>query len=153
MYDRQSGFREAHSCQTALIKILDDWISAIDNNEIVGTLLIDLSKAFDLGNHDIMLQKLSLYGLQFSALNWFESYLEYRTQKTFISGKYSCPGKVSVVWFPILLITKQNQFSKKAMLINGQRVFEFHPLLNLCLKMSSVAIDHLFKMSFFLILM
>ena len=57
-------------------------------------MLIDLSKAFDLVNHDILLQKLSLYGIQFSTLDWFKSYLNFRTQKTFISGKYSGPGNV-----------------------------------------------------------
>ena len=52
LYSRQSGFRSNHSCQTALIKIIDEWLSAIDNNEIVGTLFIDLSKAFDLIKYD-----------------------------------------------------------------------------------------------------
>ena len=46
LYDRQSGFRENHSCQTALIRLVDDWTSAVDKNEVVGTLLLDLSKAY-----------------------------------------------------------------------------------------------------------
>jgi len=61
LYSRQSGFRSNHSCQTALIQNIDEWLSAIDNNEIVGTLFIDLSKAFDFVNHDILLEKLKLY--------------------------------------------------------------------------------------------
>ena len=52
LYSRQSGFRSNHSCQTALIKSIDEWLSAINNNEIVGTLFIDLSKAFDLIKYD-----------------------------------------------------------------------------------------------------
>ena len=68
-YYRLSGFRENHSCQTALTKLLDDWISAIDKHEIVGTLFLDLSKAFDLVNHDILLHKLSMYGLHTNALD------------------------------------------------------------------------------------
>ena len=48
LYKRKSRFRKHHSCQTALIKILDDWISAVDENEIVGTLFLDLFKAFEL---------------------------------------------------------------------------------------------------------
>jgi len=68
LYDMiPSGFRENHSCQTALIRLVDDWIS----NEVVGTLLLDLSKAFDLVNHSLLLQNyiikdymiLQLFGL------------------------------------------------------------------------------------------
>ena len=56
-FSLQSGCapdRARHSCQTALVKLLDDWLTAIDNNEIVGTLFLDLSIAFDLVNHDIL---------------------------------------------------------------------------------------------------
>ena len=55
--------------QTALIKFLDDWISAVDKNEIVDTLFLDLSKAFDLVNHDIVLTQLSHYGLHNNAVD------------------------------------------------------------------------------------
>ena len=48
LYERQSGFRSNHSCESTLTAIIDDWFSAIDRNEIVGTVLLDLSKAFDL---------------------------------------------------------------------------------------------------------
>ena len=56
LFNIQSGFRKHHSCQTALIKALDDWISAVDKNAIVGTLFLDLTKAFDLANHAILLK-------------------------------------------------------------------------------------------------
>jgi len=94
LYSRQSGFRENHSCQTSLIRIIDDWITAIDNNQIVGTLMLDLSKAFDLVNHSILLTKLESYGLHISTLNWFKSYLKDRSQQTYVSGLYSNPGHV-----------------------------------------------------------
>ena len=62
LYARQNGFRANYSCQTALIRILDDWISAIEKTEIVGTLLLDLPLAFDLVVHNILLQTPELYG-------------------------------------------------------------------------------------------
>ena len=60
LYSRQSGFRENHSCQTSRIRIIDDWITAIDNNQLVGTLMLDLSNAFDIANHSILLTKLEV---------------------------------------------------------------------------------------------
>ena len=56
-YFRQSGFREHHSCPTALIKIIDDWLSAINENKIAGSLFLVFSKAFDLVDHSLLIHK------------------------------------------------------------------------------------------------
>lgn len=80
----QSGFREKHSCETALIKIIDEWMEAIDNGYLIGTVFVDLRKAFDLVDHNILIQKLSLYGLSNDATQWFKTYLTGRTQCTVI---------------------------------------------------------------------
>jgi len=68
-------------------------ISFIDTSEIVGSLFLDLSKGFVLVDHTILIQKLSLYSLHNSATDWFNSYLNSRTQITFIPGEQSKPGK------------------------------------------------------------
>ena len=68
---------------------------AIDKNEIVGTLLLDLSKAFDLVNHKILLEKLSHYQFSAEALQWFVSYFDKRSQQVSISGKLSSPRLIS----------------------------------------------------------
>ena len=89
LYDRQSGFRNNLSCETALTAIIDDWITAIDNNEIVGTVFIDLSKAFDLVDDEILLAKLNCYQFNADSLKWFSSYFYGRYQQVSISGKMS----------------------------------------------------------------
>ena len=58
LYNHQSGFRRLHSCHTALTKIVDNWLNAINNSETVGTVFLDLTKAFDLVRHKLLLQKL-----------------------------------------------------------------------------------------------
>lgn len=88
-YTRQSGFRSNHSCQTALVKLVDDWIAAIDNNAVVGTIFLDLSKAFDLVDHAILLKKLELFHIDQHACSWFSSYLQDRSQQTVVSGIWS----------------------------------------------------------------
>ena len=47
LYKNQSGFRQSHFCQTALTKIVDNWLNALNESETVGTVFLDLSKAFD----------------------------------------------------------------------------------------------------------
>ena len=78
--ENQSGFRSKHSCQTALIKLIDKWMECIDKGDIVGTLFLNFRKAFDLVDHKILLNKLSLYHFSPSSLQWFESYLDCRQQ-------------------------------------------------------------------------
>ena len=85
-YFRQSGFREHHSCQTALIKIIEDWLSDINENKIAGSLFLDFSKAFDLVDHILLIHKLKLYNIDTS---WFSSYLNKRFQQTHYAGAIS----------------------------------------------------------------
>ena len=59
LYDHQSGFRRVHLCQTALTKIVENWLNARNNSEIVGTVFLDLTKAFDLVNHKLFFQETS----------------------------------------------------------------------------------------------
>ena len=80
IHENQSGFRQKHSCQTALVKLTDHWMTCIDNGGIIGTLFLDFRKAFDLVNNSILIQKLSLYKFSGSALQWFISYLDSRQQ-------------------------------------------------------------------------
>ena len=80
LHEAQSGFRKHHSCQTALIKLINDWLSHIDRGNIVAAIFFDLKKGFDVVDHEILLQKLALYGVRGTSLHWFESYLSNRSQ-------------------------------------------------------------------------
>ena len=80
IHECQSGFRQKHSCQTALVKLIDQWMTCIDNGDIVGTLFIDFRKAFDMVDHALLIHKLSLYKLTSTTLDWFTSYLNCRLQ-------------------------------------------------------------------------
>ena len=53
----QSGFRCGHSCQTAVTRLTDIWLSAFNNRQMSGAVFLDFRKAFDLVHHDILLKK------------------------------------------------------------------------------------------------
>ena len=89
LYEFQFGFREGHSTIFALSEIIDNIRSELEKgNHVLGTYL-DLSKAFDTVNHDILLYKLNYYGIRGHVLDWFRSYLTNRKQVTYVNGTYS----------------------------------------------------------------
>ena len=76
----QSGFRKYHSCQTALISIVDSWLKHIDNGNLVGTMFLVFKKAFDLVEHRVLLYKLNLYHFNDRSCDLLSSYLRNRFQ-------------------------------------------------------------------------
>ena len=91
-YKNQSAYRPNHSCETALLNISDKWLKAMDNSELVRTIFLDLSKAFDLVSHDILIAKLAKYHTSLTAMNWFRSYLSERKQVCSVSNVLSSPA-------------------------------------------------------------
>ena len=87
----QSGFRPNHSTTTALTIFTNDIFSAQDNNRSTGAIFIDLTKAFDMVNHYILLDKLYAIGLSKSAVLWFNAYLHYRRQSVSLNAVFSQP--------------------------------------------------------------
>ena len=57
-----SAYRKGYSCESVLFHLIEDWKGALDKNSVVGTVIMDSSKAFDLIPHDLFLAKLSAYG-------------------------------------------------------------------------------------------
>ncbi|CAH1252651.1 Hypp973 [Branchiostoma lanceolatum] len=91
----QSGFRRHHSTATAVQKIVEDIKSAFNCSKVTVALFLDLRKAFDTVNHDILLGKLKKLGFDNDVTNWFESYLADRFQTTHLQGQYSSKSRVN----------------------------------------------------------
>ena len=89
LYERQYGFRPGHSAHMALVDMYDSLSKAIDNKKISVGIFIDLSKAFDCINHEILIKKLEHYGIRGIVLQWFISYLSDRSQFISINNKKS----------------------------------------------------------------
>ena len=87
--DYQFGFRKHHSTSLALIDVVDSIYSHLDLDEIVMGIYVDLYKAFDTFNHDILLYKLYNYGVRGSVFSWFKDYLTNRQQFVSVSNAES----------------------------------------------------------------
>ena len=86
LFVNQHGFRQKHSTILALIEIVDRIKTNIDNNLYTVGIFLDLEKAFDTVNHDILYGKLEHYGFRGHSLTFLKSYLSDRKQFTRING-------------------------------------------------------------------
>jgi hypothetical protein len=80
LIESQLSFLKGKSTSTALVTFLEDVYKTLDNKEVCVGLFLNLSKAFDMVNHNILLQKLDTYGIRGIAHQWFASYLKNRKQ-------------------------------------------------------------------------
>uniref|UniRef100_A0A8K9VC74 Reverse transcriptase domain-containing protein n=1 Tax=Oncorhynchus mykiss TaxID=8022 RepID=A0A8K9VC74_ONCMY len=92
----QSGFRGGHGCTSAMLKVLNDIITAIDKRQYCAAVLIDLAKAFDSVNHHILIGRLSSLGFSNDCLAWFTNYFADRVQCVKSEGMLSGPLAVSM---------------------------------------------------------
>lgn len=80
--ESQSGFREGHSCESLINLIIADWKTAVHQKMKIVAVFIDLRRAFETLDREILLKKLYKYGVKNKELSWFQSYLQRRTQRT-----------------------------------------------------------------------
>ena len=78
--DYQSGFRKGFSTCFSLLRTTNEWLVNMDKCLINGVVFLDLKKAFDTVDHDILIKKLEFYGIKNNTLRWFISYLSHRKQ-------------------------------------------------------------------------
>ena len=89
LYPLQFGFRSKHSTDTALLYCINKITKAIDNGKFACSIFIDLKKAFDTVDHEILLSKLDFYGVLGKVNSWFRSFLSNRSQFVSISNTNS----------------------------------------------------------------
>ena len=80
-HDFLFAFRRKYCCQSLLLKAVDDWKCALDQNLFTGVVFMDLSKAFDCLPHGLLIAKRHAYGLDVSACELFVDYLRHRKQR------------------------------------------------------------------------
>ena len=85
-----------HNTNTAMIHMIDSWIMGIEEGDMAGVFLLDMSSAFDTVNHKILFKKMSLYGFNDDVIDWFKSYLLNRRQCVTINGCLSRTLKVPI---------------------------------------------------------
>ena len=88
----QSAYRACHSTETALLKITNDLLCAMDGHNCILLVMLDLSAAFDTVSHSVLLTRMKeVYGVTEDALSWLQSYLADRSQSVIIDGVMSAP--------------------------------------------------------------
>ena len=92
LYKNQSGFRPLHSTESCLTHLSDQILEGSDKGCHTGMILIDLQKAFDTLDHELLLGKLSLMNFSCETISWFKSYLSNRTFLVNVESSFSEPA-------------------------------------------------------------
>ena len=70
-----TGFRKNHNAQNSTLKMIKSWKAKLNNGSKIEVIIMDLSKAFDSLNRDLLLAKLEAYGLDNNTVSFMRSYL------------------------------------------------------------------------------
>ena len=89
-----TGFRKNHSTQHCLMSMLEMWKNTLDKGGYVSAIFMDLSKAFDTLNHNLLIAKLGAYGFERDSLSFMKSYLKDRQQRVRVNNNFSSWEKI-----------------------------------------------------------
>ena len=126
-YKSQYGFRQFHSTELATLELVDRITYSMDNNFLPINIYLDLSKAFDTLDHDILITKLRYYGFKSTSIDLLKSYLNNRTQKVEFNDILSdisvlkCGVPQGSILGPLLFLIYVNDITKATK--------HFHPIL------------------------
>ena len=95
LYSHQSGFRPKHSTETCLTHLTNSVLEGCDVGQHTGLILIDLQKAFDTINYEILLDKMSFLNFSPSTIAWFRSYLTNKSFLVDVDSTLSEPAKLT----------------------------------------------------------
>ena len=125
----QSAYRKHYSCETSLLKLVNDTLWVIDNKLITVVTVMDLSVAFHTVSHELLLTVLrEQFGINDVAINWYENYLKPRCFKVCINGKYSGQktmdfsvpqGSTQGTYLFICYASTLNEIVPKSLTLNG----------------------------------
>ena len=124
--DKQGGFRKGFSTAASIADLTDVLFNAMNKGLTSLAIFVDLRKAFDTVNHDILLAKLKRYGLEGVNLSWCKNYLSNRKQRTLANGTLSleslirCGVPQGSVFGPLFFITYVNDLQYAMNGINFQ---------------------------------